>query len=212
MSSPLNQLQQLAQTYNLMPTIATLKQNNQGVQISIEMDISQFEKKPKGSVVLRQVAWGKNQNEAKTKAVKEILKHKSIKARSVQQPLFPPQKRKKKKQNKNKNGEDGTWISSSCFFNHPNVALTLFEKFLSERGSLVEYKESGTYPECKVEVIVDGNLTGTGTSKGKWTAKKYAIKQAYFALKNKDKKTDGKGTAKTDAGEEEQKEEALPAK
>eukprot|EP00492_Amphilonche_elongata_P004040 TRINITY_DN4420_c0_g1_i1.p2 TRINITY_DN4420_c0_g1~~TRINITY_DN4420_c0_g1_i1.p2 ORF type:complete len:50 (+),score=19.16 TRINITY_DN4420_c0_g1_i1:19-168(+) len=38
------------------------------VQISIEMDISQFEKKPKGSVVLRQVAWGKNRNEAKNES------------------------------------------------------------------------------------------------------------------------------------------------
>lgn len=49
MSSPLARLQQLAQTYNLVPTIAVLQQNGQGVQISIEMDISQFEKKPAGT-------------------------------------------------------------------------------------------------------------------------------------------------------------------
>lgn len=217
MTSPLNRLQSLAQTYNLMPTIAVLQQNAQGVQISIEMDISQFEKKPVGSAVLKQTAWGKNQETAKIKAVKEILKHKSIKALTVSatQPLFPEQmgggsKNYKKKPRKNKQGEDGTWISASCFFNHPNIALTLFEKFLAERGALVEYRESGEYPECKVECVVDGNVVGTGTAKGKWTAKKYAIKHAYFAMKNADKKEDEskEGATKSEpaAGEAEQKE------
>jgi len=213
MSSPLARLQQLAQTYNLVPTIAVLQQNGQGVQISIEMDISQFEKKPAGAVVLRQTAYGKNQEAAKIKAVREILKHKSIKALTVSatQPLFPEQMHnknyKKKKGKQQKKGEqDGTWISASCFFNHPNIALTLFEKFLAERGALVEYNESGEYPECKVECVIDGNVVGTGTAKGKWTAKKYAIKHAYFALKNADKEK-GKGETKSEpTGEEEQKE------
>ena len=49
-------------------------------------------------------------------------------------------------------------------------------EFLAERGALVEYNESGEYPECKVECVIDGNVVGTGTAKGKWTAKKYAIK------------------------------------
>jgi len=203
----MNRLQQLSQTYNLMPTIAVLQQNQQGVQISIEMDISQFEKKPEGSVVLRQVAWGKTTDQAKQKAVKEILKHKQIKALTVSTtPLFPPNK--KKRQRQQRDGEEGTWISASCFFNHPNVALTLFEKFLSERGSLVEYKESGEYPECKVECIVDGTVTGTGTAKGKWTAKKYAIKQAYFSLKKSDKNETAEGEMKVEAKTEgeEQKE------
>lgn len=215
MTGPMNRLQQLAQTYNLMPTIAVLQQNGQGVQISIEMDISQFEKKPAGAVVLRQVAWGKNQEQAKLKAVKEVLKHKSIKALTVSatQPLFPEQmhttksyKKKKGKQHK-KGDQDGTWISASCFFNHPNIALTLFEKFLAERGALVEYVESGEYPECKVDCVIDGNVVGTGTSKGKWTAKKYAIKHAYYALKNEEKaKGEGETTKTEPTGDEEQKE------
>jgi len=199
----MNQLQKLCTTYNLSPTVAVMKQTAKGVQISIEMDISQFENKAAGAVVLRQVAWGSDQEQAKVKAVKEILKHSSIKALTVSstQPLFPTKGNKKKKQQKNDDGE--TWISASCFSTNPNKALALFEKFLAERGHLVEYKESGEYPKCEVECIVDGVVKGKGEAKGKWGAKKWAIKKAYFALKNEGKE---KGKAETDDGEQKEAE------
>lgn len=152
------------------------------------MDISALESKAAGSVVLRQVAWGKNENAAKLQAVKHMLNHKALKSLgNTSTPLFPSKTQKRRKKRQNNNGEEGTWISASCFFSHPNIALTLFEKFLAERGSLVEYNESGEYPKCEVEVVVDGNSIGKGHAKGMWSAKKFAIKQAYFKLKNADK-------------------------
>lgn len=182
-----------------MPTIAVLKQADKGMQISIEMDVSQFEKKPAGSVVLRQLAWGADIETAKSTAVLELLKHETLKDKvgtTTQQPLFP-----------GKNGnKDGTWISKTCFFTHPNKALTLFEKYMTERGSLVSYNESGSFPKCKVECLVDGTVRGTGESKGSWTAKKYAIKEAYFWCKNQDQEA----AKATPGAEGESKEEEAP--
>merc|ERR1719499_1718814 len=186
-ATPLEKLQMLAQNHSLMPTIAVLKQTDKGMQISIEMDVSAFEDKPAGSVVLRQLAWGTDIEAAKTTAVLELLKHESLadKVKAAATPLFP--KKGEGEGDSNEKSEDGTWISKSCFFNHPNLALMLFERYMTERGSLVTYNESGEFPKCKVECVIDGTVRGTGTSKGMWTAKKFAIKEAYYWCKTQDK-------------------------
>jgi len=191
----------LAQNHNLMPTIAVLKQTEKGMQVSIEMDVSAFEDKPQGSVVLRQLAWGTDVEAAKSSAVTELLKHESLasKVAATATPLFPKKGEEGEDSDQKPEGEDGTWISKTCFFNHPNLALMLFERYMTERGSLVTYKESGEFPKCQVECMVDGVARGTGNSKGMWTAKKYAIKEAYYWCKKQDKE------AKTTEGETETK-------
>merc|ERR550517_404785 len=130
------------------------------------MDVSAFEDKPAGSVVLRQLAWGKDIESAKSTAVLELLKHESLadKVKAAATPLFPKGEKEGETSESNDN-DDGTWISKTCFFNHPNLALMLFERYMTERGSLISYQESGEYPQCKVEVLVDGEVRGTGTSK-----------------------------------------------
>jgi len=81
--TPTESLQKLVQAYNLSPTIAildtaTLADKTDALQIQIDMDCSQVEDKEPGSFVLRQLAWGRSKDEARNKAIQELLKHPTL--------------------------------------------------------------------------------------------------------------------------------------
>jgi len=101
--SPVELLQKLVLTYSLKPTIAVtsekaLADNSTALQIQIDMDCSLIEDKTPGSFVLRQLAWGRTKDEAKRRAIQELLKHETLvrlkkrlveKEKPKSEPLFP---------------------------------------------------------------------------------------------------------------------------
>lgn len=123
---PLQMMYQLVQKHGLNPTIAVLSTTNESggpqVQVQVDLDISVLEGKPAGSFGLRQLAWGSNKQDAKRKAVNQMLTHPSLQGLVAQllpkqqnsHSLFPgmhgqaynhqnnnKQQKKKKKKNKN---------------------------------------------------------------------------------------------------------------
>lgn len=92
------------------------------------------------------------------------------------------------KWNNNNNGggngkvytSEGTWIAQSCFRKDPNLAEKLFKRYCNENNLDLSFNESGEYPQCKVEVVLNGQVVATGKGKGPWGAKVWAMKEAYF--------------------------------
>lgn len=84
------------------------------------------------------------------------------------------------KGDKNYDGCEGTWIAQRMFMNDANKAEKLFERYCRENSLILGYKEMGDYPDCKCECYINNNLVATGTGKGPWGAKKWAMKEAYF--------------------------------
>jgi len=119
LDEPLQIMYQLVQKHHLNPTIAVLQTSSDHgrtqVQVQVDLDISVLEGKPAGSYGLRQLAWGNSKQDAKRKAVSQMMTHPALQGlisqlkpgrvkNSYQQPgasaLFPkaqPQKKKKKK-------------------------------------------------------------------------------------------------------------------
>jgi len=82
--SPLQMLHRITQKHNLQPTLLVLSEglDQQGKvvnKIQIDLDVSHIEGKPEGTVALRQVAWGFSKQDAKKKAVSQMLKHRILK-------------------------------------------------------------------------------------------------------------------------------------
>lgn len=126
---PLQLMYKLVQKHGLNPTIAVLQVSKQGgrqsVQVQVDLDVSALENKPAGSFGLRQLAWGTNKQDAKRKAVSQMLTHPSLqslvaailpKSSANTQSLFPGmsqmnfanKQNKRKKKNKKKNNKNKT--------------------------------------------------------------------------------------------------------
>jgi len=186
---PLEQLQSLCSTHGLVPTISVEEKTALGMKIAIEIDISKLQGEKEGTTKLKQIQWGTELDKAKKSAVEELLKH-ALLAPHVKKQVEEAAKTEVASTNTaNANDdEEETWISQSCFFSNPNLALKLFEKFIAEKNAVVTYEESGEWPKCEIKCLVNGEVRGTGTAKGPWGAKKHAIKEAYFWCKNNLKK------------------------
>lgn len=121
LDEPLQIMYQLVQKHHLNPTIAVLQTSSDHgrtqVQVQVDLDISVLERKPAGSYGLRQLAWGNSKQDAKRKAVSQMMTHPALQGLisqlkpgrikgGYQQPgasaLFPKaQQQKKKKKNNN---------------------------------------------------------------------------------------------------------------
>jgi len=94
--------------------------------------------------------------------------------------------------NVNYDGCDGTWIAQKMFQTDANKAERLFERYCKENGLILGYKSYGEYPQCKVECYINHQMVATGTGKGPWGAKKWAMKEAYFWCRKNVKDNHGK--------------------
>jgi len=170
--TPLQKLQAICQQHTLLPTISVEEQNeDKGLKVVIEIDISKLEGKEEGETTLRQTTWGTSLDEAKQEAVSQLLKHEKI------APHVPAAEQAAQGSD---NTWTGTWIAQKDFKEDANKAEMLFERYCEENSLTLEYKETGEYPRVLVECIINGQVVAKGKGKGPWGAKKWAMQEAYF--------------------------------
>lgn len=131
-NEPLQVMYQLVSKHALNPTIAVLQTPSENgrstVQVQVDLDISALEGKPAGSFGLRQLAWGHNKQDAKRKAVSQMLTHPALqnlitqlkpskrKLQNNPTSLFPSMNQpKRKKKNNQKNNKKGNPEFQLCW-------------------------------------------------------------------------------------------------